>query len=56
MTFEEELKAAIDAHRNEGFEKMRAAVDAVFAKHGREIPPPITGDFVALTEAPDAFK
>jgi hypothetical protein len=43
MTFEQELKAAIDQHRGEGFEKLRAVVDAIFAKHGREIPQPITG-------------
>jgi hypothetical protein len=54
MTFEEELQALIARMQKSAFEDLRAAVDDLFRKHGREVPPPITGT-MNIEEPPDTF-
>jgi hypothetical protein len=52
MTFEEELKALIDSGLPH--DELVAAVTELHVKHGREVPPPLTGA-VAAAEPEDAF-
>lgn len=56
MTFDEELKALLDKARVDGtpHEQVEAAVAELHRKHGREVPPPITGT-IAITEPEDGF-
>jgi hypothetical protein len=37
------------------FEDISRAVAALHRKHGRELPPPVTGT-ITLTEPPDTFR
>ena len=51
-TFDEELKALIEQMLP--FDELEVAVAELHRKHGREIPPPVTGT-VTISEPDDRF-
>lgn len=55
LSFEEELTALLNASTGAKFEDISRAVAELHRKHGREVPPPITGT-ITLTELPDTFR
>ena len=54
LSFEEELEALLNAGVGAPFEKLEQAVRELHRKHGREVPPPITGT-IAIDEPADSF-
>jgi hypothetical protein len=55
MDFDDELKGLLDLYKFKPFAEQEKAVAALHRKHGREVPPPITGT-INVTEPKDAFK
>lgn len=54
LSFEEELEALLNISVGASFENIEKAVAELHRKHGREVPPPITGT-VAIVEPEDGF-
>jgi hypothetical protein len=54
LSFEEELTALLNASVGARFEDIEKAVAVLHAKHGREVPPPVTGS-IAIDEPEDRF-
>ena len=48
MTFEEELRQLLEEHKGLPHEHVEHLVKALHGKHGREVPPPITGTIEAV--------
>jgi hypothetical protein len=51
--FEDELRELVTRWQG-GVEELQAKVAELFRKHGREVPPPITGT-MAITDPEDKF-
>lgn len=56
LSFEEDLACLLEQARADGtpFDELRGYVEDLFRKHGREVPPPVTGT-VSPIELPDEF-
>ena len=48
LSFQEELTALLNASVGAKFEDIERAVAELHRKHGREVPPPITGTMQAI--------
>ena len=54
LSFQEELTALLNASVGAKFEDIEKAVKELHRKHGREVPPPITGT-MQVTDPEDRF-
>jgi hypothetical protein len=57
LSFEEDLACLLEQAQADGtpFEELRGYVKDLFQKHGREVPPPVTGTINPI-ELSDAFR